>query len=732
MGRQDDRDEDTDATSEVEIAVHFNALGRKFGTEPDKVALNLSREGAHMALNVAPGHICFFPEIDPGLIFRVESVKPWSAYLELRTVDRAPHNLSVQDLRLGGTLRVRVALHPLEECALSVLRMQRARPQAGIRMDSLLEAMNREFGSDCPPPSNDGRPPQWLDRSGIFDATYSEGRRDWLVRWDFALTLLERTAAVLVMPQKRQKVEGQTSLPIDELLGKLVEVSPQLLGAPCGDDALLRKWLQASPCFEVRGENVSVITEALEPGVDEGGGRSGGGPLAIGEDQQGGSRGSTAQCRHSGSPEGRPSRSTGGGGGSSGTPGHHGVGPASRSHARRGEAPGVEAVFGAGGGESSAVASRGVRGRRFGAAMKVLNELGRLNEESLKLSRDKRWLCAEDEPLDERRSRVGPLADVMFKIRIVADRLLDEVKVALREGAADASIGRMWQDGISQHAKHADELAHRLESAEGDAPQLMQWLTRARHGLRDFQQDVLDDLMEALSGVRDEGVGGGARQSSPPPGAVARGGGGGGAHRDDRGPPLRGSGGGDRSRARGEPGGRDRSRDRGEYRGGASGYAPWPSDGGGCGGSRNGRDHHRGGGEGGGGGAGGGSGGSRRPSPPMGRDAVGGSGGRPHGGLGRPSSRSSSGGRVPGGETSEVELGVEYMYEVKSSEGPWYLGTIHRLKRDGRYEGDLHGGGCSVHYPSIKRHEIRRARRQAAKRLASSRGDSRARRPMRR
>merc|ERR1712107_408367 len=58
-------------------------------------------------------------------------------------------------------------------------------------------------------------------------------------------------------------------------------------------------------------------------------------------------------------------------------------------------------------------------------------------------------------------------------------------------------------------------------------------------------------------------------------------------------------------------------------------------------------------------------------------------------------------------EPKEIKLNLTDLYEVMSSEGTWYPATIRRLKRNGRYEADLYGGGCVVAYPSVKVQDIR-------------------------
>merc|ERR1740121_2822482 len=62
-------------------------------------------------------------------------------------------------------------------------------------------------------------------------------------------------------------------------------------------------------------------------------------------------------------------------------------------------------------------------------------------------------------------------------------------------------------------------------------------------------------------------------------------------------------------------------------------------------------------------------------------------------------------------EGPHSQLNVPDLYEVKSSEGEWYPATILRAKRNGRYEADLFGGRCAVHYPNIKAKEIRLVQR---------------------
>merc|ERR1740121_2237894 len=89
-------------------------------------------------------------------------------------------------------------------------------------------------------------------------------------------------------------------------------------------------------------------------------------------------------------------------------------------------------------------------------------------------------------------------------------------------------------------------------------------------------------------------------------------------------------------------------------------------------------------------------------------------------------------------EGPHSQLNVPDLYEVKSSEGEWYPATILRAKRNGRYEADLFGGRCAVHYPNIKAKEIRlvqrsheegpakeQRRHDSRSRGGGSRGDSR-------
>merc|ERR1712060_1043219 len=85
----------------------------------------------------------------------------------------------------------------------------------------------------------------------------------------------------------------------------------------------------------------------------------------------------------------------------------------------------------------------------------------------------------------------------------VARRLEDEVNVAMRDGAIDNSQARSWQSGITMHSQWLRELVQVLEQPdETDSTELVQHLTQVRHGLRDFQRDILDEVMVALSGVR--------------------------------------------------------------------------------------------------------------------------------------------------------------------------------------------------------------------------------------
>jgi len=276
--------------------------------------------------------------------------------------------------------------------------------------------------------------------------------------------------------------------------------------------------------------------------------------------------------------------------------------------------------------------------------LQVVDELGQLTGEALKLSRDKRRVvddCIEGVAGRGDRANCMPtmeLLSVMRSMLAVVQRLDDELMVMIRDDTVDVFKARSWQSAITSHAQQLRDVLVMLESADERAPtDLVQHITAFRHGLLDFEQKLLGGITAALSGM-GEGI---QAPQQPPP----------------------------------TNGGRrvfHRIRDACEYSKDA----------------RNGR--------------------TARGC----REARGAGDHRDSRESGRAWSRSrtdlqsctlSSASREP----KEIKLNATDLYEVMSSEGTWYPATIRRLKRNGRYEADLYGGGCVVAYPSVKAQDIR-------------------------
>jgi len=607
----------------VEVGVHYTALGRKFPGEPDKIALNLSKEGARRALCVAQGHLCHFPGLDSSLEFRVEAVKPWSAYMELRTSDGSPHGISAQDLRLGGSLRVLVAQSPMEECAVSALRLQRARPKAGLKFSTLADVMATEF--DLQLEATGGRLPDWLHASKTLGVTFSELREDWLVKLLPQRTPLERTLEVLLAPEQRGGADRKSVSSIDVLGEKLAEVSPQLARPPLGEEPALRKLLETSPYFDVTGEEVRLNLDPPqeeEETPDEPSTVSQPPPLQLQEPRP---------PLRSGTTGSRPPPT---------------------------QAPGSDEV--------PTGPRPNTRDRRYGRAMKVLDELSRVNTDALKLSRDKRRVA--DECLDGTDGGVATqLIEAFRAMPDYAAQLEDEVNTATRDGSVERTRSQEWLNATTSHCQRVRDLLDLFERRpdECDAAELTQRLTQARHGLRDFQREVVDEVTEALSG------GGGPAPTAPQPPRLVdapTSGGRNGAHgnRADSRETIR--------EQRPPPGRRPQN---------GRGPLTAPSTGN--------------------------SGRLRADSREGGQS--GGPGGRRRGQEKQDDSKSRSPPPAGGNDTEEIRLNVEEVYEVRSSEGDWYPATIRRLKRNGRYEVDLFGGGVAVLYPNVKGQDIRVRRR---------------------
>lgn len=306
------------------------------------------------------------------------------------------------------------------------------------------------------------------------------------------------------------------------------------------------------------------------------------------------------------------------------------------------------------------------RDRRYGKAMNVLDNLGRLNNDGLKLSRDKRRVvdnCLDAADGDEDGGKSAGFIDVLKKAPDVAQTLVDEVKVAVEDGAVTASQAETWQTAIDAYKQHLQETGKLLKRpSEDDSSKLVDKLRDLRYKMRDFQREVLDEVSAALSGEEppskillpshgsrygtvQRSEEGGSRSEDVPRRDVG----------DDRGPPRKGGG---KDRA----GGKDKDRGFGDRgRGGGRDFR----------GGRNGRADRR-----------------RRQDS-----------------RARGASDSRSPSYIDDGMITE--FGVPNVYEIRSSEGDWYPGIITRLKSNGNYEAELIGGGVCISYPSVHRREIR-------------------------
>merc|ERR1719353_1125059 len=82
-----------------------------------------------------------------------------------------------------------------------------------------------------------------------------------------------------------------------------------------------------------------------------------------------------------------------------------------------------------------------------------------------------------------------------------AHKLEDEIQSAVTYRIVDNAKARDWTSTISSYVRDVGELLDHLEKpAEHGADKLVEWLTRARHELRDFQQGFLDEAMAVFMG----------------------------------------------------------------------------------------------------------------------------------------------------------------------------------------------------------------------------------------
>eukprot|EP00930_Biecheleria_cincta_P043291 TRINITY_DN29744_c0_g1_i1.p1 TRINITY_DN29744_c0_g1~~TRINITY_DN29744_c0_g1_i1.p1 ORF type:complete len:797 (-),score=146.14 TRINITY_DN29744_c0_g1_i1:24-2414(-) len=717
----------------LEIDVEFASLGRKLSSAPpDVLTLTLSKEGAERALFLAEGHICMIPNFESleDTLFEVVSVKPWSSSLELRTCEQIPHKLSNQDLADGGKVRVRLGASPVEEAATMAMRLSDMTGKKCLQLDALVQKM-KEI---CDLPEEvfgDGgeTAPEWLAKSTCF-ASWASAKGGRLVKprgpiAEGGRTPLERTVAVLLAPMTRRGPDQNADPPgIDSLLERLQGVMPQTADEklpPLADRGVFRHFLEASPSLSLeeseQGEELVVMADragqASPPPTPISSGEPPAAPAAPSPKDPPKVEEKAQQARET---KGRSQESTS-------------ANPPARSLR---EADPLPSSSGRPATRDTAPVKKGER--RFGKAMKALDELGKLLADSLRLSRNKPRISgscigAATGGLSRPDDRVTcDLLEVLEGLPGAIQRCQDELEAAKeQEGALPALDDGMldfWSSGLEEHRHRVEDVRQLLvdpgPEAEARTEEIESSLVRVRHGFRDAQREVIDPALASLTdALRAAGPPGAT--SAPPPGRTGRP-----RAEDDR--PVRESREDLRQRSpRRDPGpskGKSRGKERGgrladdweaaprRYEGHSNGHAP----------------HHQ----------------DRAAAPPPRRQlarrewdepayedrpqerAPGKGGSQARSRRAPVESRSRS--PLPGKGASapppappkvppeaaaltpaEIELNVEGLYEVKSSEGPWYPGVILRQRRSGRFEADLVGGGCAVFYPSVDISEIRLA-----------------------
>lgn len=739
----------------LEIDVEFTAQGRRSSSAPpDILTLTLSKEGAESALFLAEGHVCTIPNVESleDMLFEVVSVKPWSSYLELQTCERIPHKLSNQDLADGGHVRVRLGASPVEEAATMAMRLSDMTGKKGLQLDALVQKMQEI----CDLPEEvfgDGgqTAPDWLAKSTCF-ANWASAKGGRLVKprgpiAEGGRTPLERTVAVLLAPMTRRGPDENADPPgIDALLERLQGVMPQTADErlpPLADRGVFRHFLEASPslALEESEQGEELVVMADRPRQASPPPTSSGEPPAAPPAPPKAEEKTQAKERET---KGRSQESTS-------------ANPPARSLREADPLPSSTTTSRPATRESAPV-KKGER--RFGKAMKALDELGKLLADSLRLSRNKPRISgscigAATGGLSRPDDRVTcDLLEVLEGLPGAIQRCQDELEAAKeQEGdfpARDDGMLDLWSSGLEEHRHRVEDVRQLLvdpgPEAEARTEEIESSLVKVRHGFRDAQREVIDPALASLTD---------ALRAAGPPGATSAPAGRTGRPRaeddrparDDRPPreerPLREPREELRQRSPrrdlGPPKGKSRGKDRTgrpaddwealprRYEGHSNGHAP----------------HHQ----------------DRGAAPPPRRQlsrrewdedrpqerSLGKGGGDRFRSNRRAPAESRSRSPVPGKGPSapppvppkvppdaaaltpgEIELNVEGLYEVKSSEGPWYPGVIIRQRRSGRFEADLVGGGCAVFYPSVDISEIRLVpappRRGAAR---QKQGDSR-------
>jgi len=630
-------------TSPLELDVQYYALGRKLDTAPERLTLNLSKEGAKSALLVADGHLAYLPDLTEGkkVLFQVLSVKPWSAYLELQTCNGKEHGLALQDLKSGGRVRVRVGGSLLEEVALQAIRVPRL-PKAGLSLSSFMSCMKELGGSAMDKYCQSPRPPRWLEISAHFVCRYSDARSEHLIRpikEAETRTPLECTVRVLLAPMTRKGVPQSYR---EEALPKLLQRLQAVLPAPASlpplvDVVAFRRWVEKSPAFEIQNKDIGDGQEEVVC-------------IKASEKDTINNPGELKETKPSPKPE-KP-----------------------KEVQRPAEEP------------------EGGKQPRCRRAVKALDAVRKMHADALRLSRNKgrvAQLCTDESARGSKpyENSLGPLLQVISGLPEAVQRLHDELAETAKAGSELSELGT-WKLTLEEHKKRAEEIKELLcNQTTAGIEEIEENLLRARHRFRDLQQQVLDPGLAVLTG------GSISKGHSPP---------------RERSPPSTGKNAKGKGKDKGE-----RRRD-GKGKDGEKGFANEKVSGKGRGSRADSRDTSR-------RGQGGWWSRSHWDYDDWEDQDVRGSGGSRWSGR-TPGSRS----RSPGhgrkvASTSkfrgdslhrlqalDIEIGKENLYEVKSSEGPWYPATILRERRSGRFEACLYGGGCAVHYPSVELSEIRR------------------------
>eukprot|EP00929_Paragymnodinium_shiwhaense_P039171 TRINITY_DN2059_c0_g1_i1.p1 TRINITY_DN2059_c0_g1~~TRINITY_DN2059_c0_g1_i1.p1 ORF type:complete len:486 (-),score=140.51 TRINITY_DN2059_c0_g1_i1:84-1487(-) len=286
--------------------------------------------------------------------------------------------------------------------------------------------------------------------------------------------------------------------------------------------------------------------------------------------------------------------------------------------------------------------------RRGSTLYEIVDELSSLNYELLKMTRDKRKVVEDAEEGEQAGDVLGVGIDLIELLRYgptATSKLPEEVKSLGTDAAF--KVRAEWSAAAKQQEQRLHDFIALLRKPSG-TEDLLKKLTDIRHGLRDFQMEVLDDVGEALHEFEEAEAAKRAKERRK----SANGAGENGSSRK-----RDGAGAGkDRGRSgRGRARAREEEEEEYEYEEYYDYYYAEES---------------------------------RSPTPQPRR-----------GSRRRRSSRDS------------IRLGVKGLYEVRSSEGDWYPATILKRKQSGRYDAALFGAGISMLYPSVEPWEIRKAKR---------------------